>query len=356
MTPLSNSAVRAIVDVSCAAASALPLRTLSEEILTILRSTVPYAAATICAWDPAKGCHVEVANAGYPPQVLEYLLVAFTRSDPAYRYMRDVDTTPLRMQDTPFDYYATYSYQEVFEPAGYTGGMTTCLFTRDGRYTGAMHISTEGREELTPGIRALALHLQPVLAAVVDSLRMPALLINDLVDVPAAMVLPDGSVLELPGHPSHDLLHPHTALPRAVLQLARDSAEHRFLWRTSSGWHRMRIQGTGGGVLVAVEAAELKEQPLGLTCRELEVLTLLASGHQNAQIAEDLFISRRTVETYVDRVLEKLACATRTGSARLALDLGLNVLPSPCGSPVHILGRAVSGSAPLRLSASRDGF
>lgn len=50
---------------------------------------------------------------------------------------------------------------------------------------------------------------------------------------------------------------------------------------------------------------------LGVTSRELEVLALVSGGLTNAQIAEQLFLSPRTVETHVARLLVKLSAADR---------------------------------------------
>jgi DNA-binding NarL/FixJ family response regulator len=50
----------------------------------------------------------------------------------------------------------------------------------------------------------------------------------------------------------------------------------------------------------------------GVTAREAEVLTLVAEGLSNHEIAERLFVSVRTVETHVSRLLAKLAATDRT--------------------------------------------
>lgn len=59
---------------------------------------------------------------------------------------------------------------------------------------------------------------------------------------------------------------------------------------------------------------ELREPaPLhGLSSRELEVLRLLADGHSNQQIADDLFISLRTVQNHVQHIFSKLNLSSRT--------------------------------------------
>jgi DNA-binding CsgD family transcriptional regulator len=61
----------------------------------------------------------------------------------------------------------------------------------------------------------------------------------------------------------------------------------------------------------------------GLTPRELEILQLIAVGQTNAAMAAELFISVKTVDTHVSRVLRKLGVSRRTQAAALAHRLGL---------------------------------
>jgi DNA-binding NarL/FixJ family response regulator len=61
----------------------------------------------------------------------------------------------------------------------------------------------------------------------------------------------------------------------------------------------------------------------GLTGRELEVLTLVASGATNKAIAAELYVSERTVDRHVSNIFSKLAVTTRTAAATYAHEHGL---------------------------------
>jgi len=72
-----------------------------------------------------------------------------------------------------------------------------------------------------------------------------------------------------------------------------------------------------------VETGEERERYDGLTTREKEILTLIAQGLSNQQIAEKLFISIKTVQTHRAHILEKLGLHDRTELVRYAIRKGL---------------------------------
>lgn len=84
---------------------------------------------------------------------------------------------------------------------------------------------------------------------------------------------------------------------------------------------RLRERGVRG--LARGPRAATRENPAGLTSRELEVLSLLAQGLHNAEVAERLFLSTRTVDHHVSSILRKLGVRTRGQASAQAMRLGL---------------------------------
>jgi DNA-binding CsgD family transcriptional regulator len=119
----------------------------------------------------------------------------------------------------------------------------------------------------------------------------------------------------------------------AALALA-DADDDRALLRAHE-----ELQALGARPAAAIVARRLRERgvrgvsrgprprtranPAGLTSRELEVLALVAEGLRNAQIAERLIVSNKTVAHHVSAILRKLGVTTRGEAVAEALRLGL---------------------------------
>jgi DNA-binding CsgD family transcriptional regulator len=101
---------------------------------------------------------------------------------------------------------------------------------------------------------------------------------------------------------------------RAFRELGADAASDRAA-------QRLRELGARG--IPRRPRAATAANPAGLTSRELDVLRLLGRGLQNREIAAELVLSPRTVETHVARILRKLGVRTRAAAARKAVELGL---------------------------------
>jgi two-component system response regulator NreC len=77
------------------------------------------------------------------------------------------------------------------------------------------------------------------------------------------------------------------------------------------------------GAVLAAAPPEPTGPPDDLTEREVGVLRLIALGHTNAEIAQTLFLSVRTVESHRAHIQQKLGRSTRAELVRYALDHGL---------------------------------
>ncbi len=112
------------------------------------------------------------------------------------------------------------------------------------------------------------------------------------------------------------LLDDEAAL-REALEVARELGAEPLTGRVAGRMRELGLsvpQGPRGST---------RANPAGLTTRQLEVLSLLAAGLTNAEIADRLVVSPRTAEHHVAAVLTKLGAATRRDAARRAVELGL---------------------------------
>jgi DNA-binding CsgD family transcriptional regulator len=93
--------------------------------------------------------------------------------------------------------------------------------------------------------------------------------------------------------------------------------------RPAAGAVRRSLRAVGVHAVPRGPRATTRANPAGLTAREVEVLRLVADGLRNAEIAERLFLSRRTVDHHVSAILRKLGAATRVEAVAEASRLAL---------------------------------
>ncbi len=65
------------------------------------------------------------------------------------------------------------------------------------------------------------------------------------------------------------------------------------------------------------------EEPIKLTKRELEVLSLVIEGRSSKEVADMLFVSKRTVDFHLANIYDKLHVTNRVQAFRRATRLGL---------------------------------
>ncbi len=121
-----------------------------------------------------------------------------------------------------------------------------------------------------------------------------------------------------------------TEYARALMATGRPSVQ--FWWRSPlAGWLSITIVAAPGDPAQAEVSVVALDPPYDLTSRELDVLTLIAGGLSNQEIAGRLFTSPKTVATHVEHLLHKVGAPTRAGAAAIAAEQGIVRLPAPGG-------------------------
>lgn len=151
--------------------------------------------------------------------------------------------------------------------------------------------------------------------------------------VPSAIVRRPGGIEEVDGVAGARALREHPEL-LALVDAFLGGADPRldFFWLSPEGsWLRVALEreppvGEGEAATVVVTEEPL---PYGLTAREMDVLTLLAGGLTNQEIAAALVTSNRTIGTHVEHLLRKTELANRAALAAMSVRLGLIRLPLP---------------------------
>ncbi len=72
-----------------------------------------------------------------------------------------------------------------------------------------------------------------------------------------------------------------------------------------------------------------EDEPVKLTKREIEVLSLVIEGKSSKEVAELLYVSKRTVDFHLANIYEKLQVSNRVQAFRRAVSLGLLPMDRP---------------------------
>ncbi|KRE26451.1 hypothetical protein ASG82_07650 [Mycobacterium sp. Soil538] len=264
-----------------------------------------------------------MSNLDYTRPTLDGLSEPYAETDPHHRML--ASRQALRIVDLPYDYRDTEIYQSVIAPMGFRDGMTTCLFAEDGNYAGMVHMSSEARGTFE--------HRHPAL------LNAIAPSIGKLCTLTRPRVLAAGSPSSRAYMDVSGRIHPidqdaaltvaadrrFAAAVMAFLATGKESVVG--LWLTADTWLRVRMDRVDEPLLssdaVALVSVTDVRLPYGLTDREVDVLTGVARGLSNQQIASRHGVSFRTTTTHVERILHKLDERSRTGAAVRAVHEGL---------------------------------
>lgn len=118
--------------------------------------------------------------------------------------------------------------------------------------------------------------------------------------------------------------------PFAALEIIKENAGTQFDPRLVSVFEKLICQRYSLKINIdhddgdaSLQVPQLGARELGLTDREAEILSNIAAGLNNREIADNLFLSEKTVKTHVTHILKKLNLSDRTKAAIYAIQKGL---------------------------------
>jgi branched-chain amino acid transport system substrate-binding protein len=171
----------------------------------------------------------------------------------------------------------------------------------------------------------------------------------------------DGSVEQVDGALGARLLSESPQLVSlATGFLSGPELDLAFYWQAStSTWFHVTFQRerSADGREFADVSMSQEPLPFSLTAREIDVLTLVAGGLANNEIADEMMTSPRTVGSHVEHLLRKTGLPNRAALTALAVRSGIIRLPSPgrtrnsAGTGLH--PAAVLQPAPVRPTPPR---
>lgn len=275
-----------------------------DELLALLRAACRFDAAGIVRWDKSAACHVSLSSNGYDDGLSSYFAETFPSTVASNRIRSG--RFPLRIDDAPYDFRDSQAFTDELAPRGFDDGLSAPLFLDNGDYVGMFHMSSDSPHHFDDDIRDFVAAVSTMIASVVNvdepssqqPLYAPIRWIG--IDEPPASV----------------------ALAAKRFQLGH-SRSLRALWFQDGGWQHIEfVRSTSASGQVAATVSQ-GPVPFRLTRREVEIATALVSGLPNKVIGSCLQISQRTVGKHVERILDKLACSSRSTAASICLREGI---------------------------------
>lgn len=269
-----------------------------------------------------------LASIGYAGPVSRHLGGEFLHSAHGRLVLESRD--PLRIEADTHDFRGTTHFHDVLQPAGYDDGISLALRSPDDVVVGIVHLSACSADDLRAETLAALPAIGRVLARVTE---VASCTVRDVTLPPEYAVVrvdAQGRVRPVVGRdPLHlDLDDDVLAIVHDILSTGVRFAG--FLHQQDGRLVEVRVHAPEGRSTVHqpyVVATRPAESTLGLTMRQLEVLTAVATGAGNREIAEELFLTQRTVAAHVEAILTRLNAPSRAGAAAKATAAGV-LLPS----------------------------
>jgi DNA-binding CsgD family transcriptional regulator len=302
-------------------------------LLEPLHQLLPFDGAWLALCDEQRRGHHSLVSTGWNRQTAAYLdgpvLV-----DEIEQLGMARSRTPLRVADFPSPVSELRAWAECLLPAGFREGLGMCLFAADGRHVGLLGLFTGSPTVPSDAARDLLAALGPALGQAIDPLRSIAAAAQLVHAAIAGVILTRSQdVLALPGLPDHPALRPGSPLLPAARELL-DGPQTSFLVPApAEPGHYLRVTALElpddapyhlSGIVVLSPCGNLH----ALTHREFEVLGLLIAGRHNAEAAQCLAVTPRTIATHIEHILIKLDADTRALAAVRAQRRGLYIPPA----------------------------
>ena len=294
-----------------------------EVVFGAMAEAIPdICAVQVTGWDPVGRTYHVVAERGYRKSISDDLCHGLPKT--RWGGQLFASGTPLLMDDMPEHFRASPHYLEWLHPAGLEDGLSATLRVAGGRQVGVLHLNAPMRRAFGEEARDFVAQIGPVLASRVDPLASPQLDGRFGPEWTASRMVPRGEPMPLTGREPSPLARDPRLGELAELFARLPVGTLSFLWQLGGEWHQatlLQVVDTNRSGVILASTPFANEA--GLTAREVDVATGIVAGLSNQAIAEGLVVSRRTVETYVERLLGKLACATRGEVAGVAARAGL---------------------------------